>query len=134
MPQNVYPLHIANAAHSVRHVFVRDLMVSACIGIYDHEKLGNQAVRINIDLTVREGDADIADRFENVVCYEDVVKKTESIVGSGHTNLVETMAEEIAAACLEDPRVFVARVRVEKLEAIANAASVGVEIERTRSE
>lgn len=134
MPQNVYPLHIANAAHSVRHVFVRDLMVSACIGIYDHEKAGNQPVRINIDLTVREGDTDIADRFENVVCYEDVVKKTERIVGSGHTNLVETMAEEIATACLEDPRVFVARVRVEKLEAIANAASVGVEIERTRSE
>lgn len=134
MPQNVYPLHIANAAHSVRHVFVRDLMVSARIGIYDHEKSGNQPVRINIDLTVREGDTDIADRFENVVCYEDVVKKTESIVGSGHTNLVETMAEEIASACLEDPRVFVARVRVEKLEAIANAASVGVEIERTRSE
>lgn len=134
MSQNVYPLHIANAARSVRHVFVRDLMVSACIGIYDHEKQGNQPVRINIDLTVREGDTDIADRFENVVCYEDVVKKTESIVGSGHTNLVETIAEEIASACLEDSRVFVARVRVEKLEAIANAASVGVEIERTRSD
>jgi dihydroneopterin aldolase len=132
MPQNVYPLHIANAANSVRHVFVRDLMVSACIGIYDHEKRGSQPVRINIDLTVREGDVEIADRFENVVCYEEVVKRTESIVSSGHTNLVETMAEEIASACLEDARVFVARVRVEKLDAIANAGSVGVEIERTR--
>ena len=75
---------------------------------------------------------EIADRFENVVCYEEVVKRTESIVSSGHTNLVETMAEEIASACLEDARVFVARVRVEKLDAIANAGSVGVEIERTR--
>lgn len=134
MPQNVYPLRIANAAHSVRHVFVRDLLVSGLIGIYTHEKQGSQPVRINIDLTVREGDVDINDRFENVVCYEEVVRKVESIISGGHINLVETLAEDIAAACLEDPRVFVARVRVEKLEAIENAASVGVEIERIRSE
>lgn len=134
MPQNVYPLHIANAARSVRHVFIHDLLISALIGIYTHEKQGNQPVRINIDLTVREGDTDIDDRFENVVCYEEVVKKVERIVSAGHINLVETLAEDIAAACLEDARVFVARVRVEKLAAIENAASVGVEIERIRSE
>lgn len=134
MPQNVYPLHIANAAHSVRHVFVHDLLISALIGIYTHEKKGSQPVRINIDLTVREGDTDIDDRFENVVCYEEVAKKVEAIAAAGHVNLVETLAEDIAAACLEDPRVFVARVRVEKLAAIENAASVGVEIERIRAE
>lgn len=134
MPQNVYPLHIANAAHSVRHVFVHDLLISALIGIYTHEKQGSQPIRINIDLTVREGDVEIDDRFENVVCYEEVVRKVESIISAGHINLVETLAEDIASACLEDPRVFVARVRVEKLKAIENAASVGVEIERIRSE
>jgi dihydroneopterin aldolase len=32
--------------------------------------------------------------------------------------------------CLQDKRVFSARVRVEKLDIIANAESVGVEIER----
>ena len=88
----------------------------------------------NIDLTVREGDVEIDDRFENVVCYEEVVKKVETIVSAGHINLVETLAEDIAAACLEDARVFVARVRVEKLAAIKNAASVGVEIERIRAD
>lgn len=134
MPQNVYPLHIANAAHSVRHVFIHDLLFSALIGIYTHEKQGSQPIRINIDLTVREGDIEIDDRFENVVCYEEVVRKVESIISAGHINLVETLAEDIASACLEDPRVFVARVRVEKLKAIENAASVGVEIERIRSE
>ena len=134
MPNKVAPLRIADAANAVRHVFVHDLCLDAHIGIYAHEKQGAQPVRINIDLTVREEDSDIADQIDNVVCYEDVVKQVEKIIENGHLNLVETLAEEIAAACLEDPRVTVARVRVEKLKAITNAASVGVEIERTRAE
>jgi 7,8-dihydroneopterin aldolase/epimerase/oxygenase len=134
MPQNAQPFRIANAANSVRHVFVHDLLLSTNIGIYQHEKDGTQPVRFNIDLTVRESNTDIDDSIENVVCYEEVVKKVEKIINYGHLNLVETLAEEIAASCLEDPMVLVARVRVEKLEAIPNAASVGVEIERTRSD
>ena len=37
-----------------------------------------------------------------------------------------------AAACFEDARVRTVRVRVEKLEALTSAESVGIEIERTR--
>ena len=51
-------------------------------------------------------------------------------VGAGHVNLVETLAERIAAMCLEDRRVLSARVRIEKLDVFAEAESVGVEIER----
>ena len=36
------------------------------------------------------------------------------------------------AACFEDARVHTVRVRVEKLEALTDAESVGIEIERTR--
>jgi 7,8-dihydroneopterin aldolase/epimerase/oxygenase len=43
---------------------------------------------------------------------------------------VETLAERIAALCLSDRRVRVARVRVEKLDVFPDATSVGVEIER----
>ena len=43
---------------------------------------------------------------------------------------VETLAEDIAAMCLEDTRVRSARVRVEKLDVFTEATSVGVEIER----
>ena len=44
----------------------------------------------------------------------------------------ETLAESIATACFEDARVRTVRVRVEKLEALTHAESVGIEIERTR--
>jgi dihydroneopterin aldolase len=52
------------------------------------------------------------------------------IVSRGHINLVETLAEEVAAMCLQDRRVRSVRVRVEKLDVFPDVTSVGVEIER----
>jgi len=127
----IAPVQFADARNAQRHVFVRDLVLDAHIGVHQHEKLGPQRLRINVDLAVWEKDVDgIGDRLANVVCYEEVVSGIRALVMQGHVNLVETLAEQIAAFCLEDRRVRVARVRVEKLDVFADAASVGVEIER----
>jgi dihydroneopterin aldolase len=131
-PENVTPLKIANAERAIRHVFVRDLLLDAHIGVYKHEKGGTQPIRVNVDLTVAEAVHGHGDSLDNVVCYATVVDRIRSIVAEGHLNLVESLAERIAGACLEDERVRVARIRVEKLAAIPEAASVGVEIERVR--
>ena len=84
-------------------------------------------------MAVLEGDWPIDDDIRNVICYEHLARGIEEIVGRGHVNLVETLAENIAAMCLEDGRVKSARVRVEKLDIIDDAESVGVEIERFNS-
>ena len=129
---NIFPLRIADAGRSVRHVFVRDLIVDAHIGVHTHERGTTQKVRINIDLSVPEPSTPLPDELEAVVCYEAIVRRIEAIVSAGHLNLVETLAERIATMCLEEQRVSAVRVRIEKLEAIPSAASVGVEIERLR--
>ncbi len=127
---NVHPLRIADAKRRIRHVFVRDLELNANIGVYRREKGTLQPVRINIDLTVEETEGEVDDKLENVVDYGAVVDGIKAILAGGHLNLVETLAEKIAAHCLEDARVKVARVRIEKLEVVPEAQSVGVEIER----
>jgi dihydroneopterin aldolase len=66
------------------------------------------------------------------VDYEVVTGEVRALVAAGHVMLVETLAERIAERCLEDPRVQIARIRVEKLDVFADAASVGVEIVRQR--
>lgn len=124
--------HVANALGGLRHVFVRDLEVMATLGIHEHEKVAPQRIIVSIDLSVLEGEQTIADDISNVVSYEIVVKKVEAVIAQGHVNLVETLAELIAASCLKDKRVMAARVRIEKPDIIANARSVGIEIERVR--
>lgn len=121
---------IADARQALRHVFVRNLVLPANIGVHGHEKGRTQRVRVNLDLGVREGGGRSPDELSQVVCYEEITQSVRGIVARGHVNLVETLAEDIAAMCLEDPRVRCARVRVEKLDVLAEAESVGVEIER----
>lgn len=128
----VQPRKIADARAAIRHVFVRDLVLECSVGVHQFEHQAPQRVRINLDLAVREGGANdpLNDDLANVVCYEGLTEGVRSLVSSGHVNLVETLAEDIAAMCLNDSRVRSARIRVEKLDILADAASVGVEIER----
>lgn len=133
MTSNVQPIRIADAQRRIRHVFVRDLVLDARIGVHAHEQNGAQRIRINLDLAVIEPEQGIGDDLRDVVCYEAVVNDTKAIVAEGHTNLVETLAEKIAARVLARETTTSVRVRVEKLDAVEGAASVGVEIERTAS-
>jgi dihydroneopterin aldolase len=112
-------------------ILVRDLMLNARIGLHQHERVASQRIRVNLDLTVAE-EGPIDDDYDKVVCYGELVTGVRHVVGAGHVNLVETLAERIAAMCLADRRVLGARVRVEKLDVFPEAESVGVEIERFR--
>lgn len=133
-------------AAAARRVFVRDFTLAASIGVHPHEREAPQPIVVSLDLQVDAEPADAAPgdaRFspperaddpagDQVVCYESLTNMVTELVGGGHIDYVETLAERIAERCLEDPRVLEALVRVEKPNAIAAAASAGVEILRRR--
>ena len=132
---------IASSTRALRHVFLRDLVLSASIGIYPHEHEARQRVRINVDLGVEDDGARALsrarvgrDELSRVVDYEKIAATVRGIVVAGHVRLVETLAERIAEACLTAPRIHLARIRVEKLDIFADAASAGVEIERRQAD
>jgi len=134
----------ADTLRATRHMFIRDLMLNASIGVHKHEHQALQRIRINIDLAVSDDgaaklsrpavgrNAGADDDLARVVDYEAIVNGVRESVAAGHVQLVETLAERLAEACLADSRVQVARVRVEKLDVFADAASAGVEVERRR--
>ena len=131
----------ASSTRALRHMFLRDLVLAASIGVHPHEHAVPQRVRINIDLGVEDdGLRPLSrrpvgrDELSRVVDYEKLADTVRRIVGSGHVRLVETLAERIAEACLADPRVHLARIRVEKLDIFADATSAGVEIERRQND
>jgi dihydroneopterin aldolase len=128
---------IASSARALRHMFLRDLVLTASIGIHPHEHAVPQRVRINIDVGVEDDGARPLsrqpvgrDELSRVVDYERLAERVRAIVASGHVRL----AERIAETCLADKRVHLARVRVEKLDIFADAISAGVEIERRQSD
>ena len=131
-PLKELPRNAASAAtRQTRRVFINDLVIECMIGVYRHERDGAQRVRINLDLTVFEATTPIEDKLSNVLSYEDVIIKVRKLATARHLNLVETLAERIAKLCLLEADVSTVKVRVEKLDVFTDAASVGVEIERS---
>jgi methylenetetrahydrofolate dehydrogenase (NADP+)/methenyltetrahydrofolate cyclohydrolase len=106
-------------------VILKDLVLSARIGIHAREMAIEQPLRINIELLARRG----GDGW-GVVDYETVANQVKNQVAATHIALVEDLAEALCAICLQDPRVRAATVRVEKPDAVAGAAGAGVEITR----
>jgi dihydroneopterin aldolase len=124
----------ADAETLIQHVFIRDLTLPALIGIYIHEKENPQPIRINLDLAVKANMTANKDRLADVVSYEEIADGVRKLIASGHVNLVETLAQQIADMCFSHKRVQTVRVRVEKLAVFEDAVSAGVEIERHRSD
>ncbi|HEY2177912.1 MAG TPA: dihydroneopterin aldolase [Caulobacteraceae bacterium] len=111
-------------------VFVRGLTVEAEIGVYDHEIGVLQPLVVDIELDV---DARGWRHLDDTVNYETIVTHARAIAAGGHIGLVESYARRLAEACIGEPRVGRARVRVEKPRALGpGAATAGVEITAVR--
>jgi dihydroneopterin aldolase len=110
-------------------VFVRGLSIQAGIGIHDHEQGRFQT--LVIDVTLDLGPAPV-DRLSDTVNYETVAHAAREIARSGHVGLVETFAERLAMACLDDARVRAVTVRIEKPGALDGAVAPGCELRYVR--
>jgi dihydroneopterin aldolase len=108
-------------------VYVRDFVLQISIGAYRHERDRPQRVRFDVVAEVPRSSS-AGDDIGKVFSYDVILDTIRALVENRHVNLVETLAEEIAAHLLQQRRVAGVTVRVEKLD-IAPAV-VGVEIVR----
>ena len=115
-------------------IFLNDFMIDAKIGVYKHEKIKSQPLRINIIAKVKNPKKINDDKLYSVVCYNQISKKIKKIIKSGHTILLEKLAEKIFQECFKNKRIQTMKIRLEKLDAIQEAESAGIEVERSRSE
>lgn len=114
------------ARATMTRVFVTGLRVQAEIGVYRHEIGKRQPLSVDVELDVPSAGAA---RLAETVNYETILEAARAIAETGHIELVETFADRLARACMADPRVVRARVRVEKPLALApDAVAAGAEI------
>ena len=116
-----------------RKVLIKDLVLNILVGIHNFEKKKKQRVKfnliINIDQNLVPNDKD----FRSIVNYEQVIKTITKITSKKHFPLLETLAEKIFFKLFENPRIKKILLRIEKLDVIKNTTSVGIEMEKTRS-
>ncbi|GAB4543567.1 MAG: dihydroneopterin aldolase [Parvularculaceae bacterium] len=120
----------AQRAAETQVIYIRDLELDAAIGVHEYEKARKQKILINIDVAIAQSGAAVTDALADAYCYESLCDKIKEIVCSRHFNLVETLAEEIAAAAMSHPLAERVHLKIEKPEALATAGGAGIEIYR----
>ena len=116
-----------------RKILIKDLVLKMLVGIHNFEKKKKQRVRfnlvINIDQNLIPNDKDL----KSIVNYEQVIKTIMRSTSRKHYPLLETLAEKIFLKLFENLRIKKILLRIEKLDVIKNTTSVGIELEKTRS-
>ena len=115
-------------------IIIKDLLIRGIIGISERERAQRQDILVNIVLFGDIRAAGKSDSINDCINYRTVAKKTIAYVERAARYTVEALASDIARFCLEEPGVAGVQVRVEKPGAVRFAQSVGVEIERFRTE
>ena len=113
-------------------VFIKDLKVRGILGIHDWERVTPREIVINVTLYTDTRRAARTDDIADCVDYSAMAKKIRAHAESAARMTVEALANDLAELCLREPKVRKVVVRVDKPGAVAEAASVGVEVERAR--
>lgn len=111
-------------------VFIEQLTVITTIGVYDWEQTISQKLAFDIEMAWDNRQAASSDDVNDCLSYADVSEAVISHVSGGRFALVERVAEEVAQLLLTRFNSPWVRLKVSKPGAVAQAANVGVVIER----
>lgn len=111
-------------------IFLRDLRIRTIVGIWEWERRMQQIVSIDLDMGTNIQRAAHSDQISDTLDYKAVTRRVKSLVADSKFNLIETMAEQIAALIIDEFAVPWVRVAVHKPWAIRGSRDVGVVIER----
>jgi dihydroneopterin aldolase len=78
------------------------------------EKDEPQPFDVDVELAVDLAGPSVSDRLAETVDYDALHRRIVRIVGETSYDLLERIAADVAATCLEDPRVASARVSIAK--------------------
>ncbi len=113
-------------------VLIRQLRIDTVIGVYEWEKQIQQSLFIDLDMAWDIRPAAATDDYQHALCYETVSNRLTQLIRAQPIELIETVAERVAECLLTEFKVTWVKVVVNKPGAVPFAASVGIEIERSR--
>ena len=115
-----------------KKIIVRDLLLNIVIGYYRSEKIKKQNVKFNIELDYTDQKNHNDKDIKSIVDYGRIVKTIKNLTKNKHYNFLENLAEDIFDELFKDNRINKIKTKIEKLDAIKETTSVGIEITKKR--
>lgn len=123
---------LASSADPLDRIAVRDYTVDVEIGAFQSERGVTQRIRFNVVLEVASTAAAKFDDVDQVLSYDTITEAIDHQLEVERLNLLETLAERIAAEILSNRKAIRVFVRIEKLDRIPG--SLGIDIVRSKAE
>jgi 7,8-dihydroneopterin aldolase/epimerase/oxygenase len=116
-----------------RRIFLRNHEVPVQIGAHDFEKSQAQRVIFNVELFVPYAHSTSpTDQLAEVVDYDFVREVIAHRVQRGHTELQETLCDDLVTQLLSHPQVQAVRLSSCKPDVYPDCEGVGVEVFRMK--
>lgn len=113
-------------------IFIHDLRVQTCVGIYAWEAQLPQTVRLDVEIDLPSERPFHSGEFADALDYAAVVNRLKAFAATNPHPLLERFTEAIAQLVLDEFDAPCVRVRVAKLAPLPGVKELGVSIERRR--
>ena len=119
---------------SKRKVIIKNLIINMFIGIHSFEKRKKQRVKFNITITTDPNIEPNRKELSTILDYEKIIKKLTFLVGKRHYDLLEELSESIFEMIFDYKLVKKVNLKLEKLDIVKDAESVGIEVSKIKNE
>ncbi len=113
------------------HIKISGLRLVTTIGVPEAERARPQSVSVNVSITLSKSFKGFDDRIDHTIDYYRVSERLRDVAATGERQLIETLAEDLAAAVIGFDGVCAVTLEVEKF-ILADCDSVSVVITRAR--
>ena len=115
-------------------IHLRDYLITADIGAFQTERGRQQRLRFNIVVDLSRPVSGVDDEVDRILSYDILTGAVATALADQRYNLLETLAEKIAAEILAHPRAARVEVSVEKLDRVPGALGVTISRQAGRVE
>tara|TARA_B100000676_G_C17199482_1_gene398784 strand:- start:105 stop:500 length:396 start_codon:yes stop_codon:yes gene_type:complete len=115
-----------------RKVIIKDLILNIFVGIHSFEKKKKQRVKFNIEIMTDPLVSPNNKDLNSILDYENIINKIEKLVSLKHHELLEDLAENIFDAIFQNKIVKKIKLKIDKIDIIKKAGSVGIEVQKTK--
>ncbi|PYK13202.1 MAG: dihydroneopterin aldolase [Verrucomicrobia bacterium] len=124
---------MSNESHPFSdEIHIEQLEVSTRVGVPEGERASPQRITVSISFWPSQPTRDLADNVNQTVDYSIVAEETKQFLKDQSTNLIETLADQLATHLLKTFRIQKIVVELRKFP-LQDAKHVSVTVTRTAS-
>jgi len=113
-------------------IFIDNLIVFGILGIHPHEQRKKQLIRVSVEVEADITEAAQHDDVHKTIDYSNLSEEIIRFIDESNYGTIEALIEALADRILNNFDIDSVWLRIEKPNAVPQADSVGVEIERIK--